>query len=55
MMFVKIMKNIIQIKNSAKYSPFYNSTKFNTRYKMSETVNRFLLTGDKLMHEIHLK
>ena len=26
----------------------------NTRYKINEIVNNFLLAGDKLMHEMHL-
>ena len=27
----------------------------NTRYKMNEIVNKFLLAGDKLMPEMHLR
>ena len=34
----------------------FNSIKqVNTRYKMNELVNKFLLAGDKFMHKMHVR
>ena len=35
--------------------PFFNSTAVNTKYKIKEIVNKFLLAGDKFMPEMHLR
>ena len=34
---------------------FYSYQQVNTRYKINETVNTFLLAQDKFMPEMHLK
>ena len=34
---------------------FVNIIQVNTRYKMNEIVNNFLLAGDKFMPEMHLR
>ena len=34
---------------------FYSIKQVNTRYKMNEMVNSFLLAGDKFMPEMHLR
>ena len=34
---------------------FWRSQQVNTRYKMNEIVNKFLLTGDQFMPEMHLR
>ena len=33
---------------------FKSTQQFNTRYKINEIVNKFLLAGDKFMLEMHL-